>query len=57
MLVRAAMDELPIAIARPGMVVGDSRTGAITTFNTVYAPLRLYMTGRLRVFPMRPASA
>ena len=54
MLVRAAMDKLPIAIARPAMVVGDSRSGAITTFNTVYAPLRLYMTGRLRVFPMRP---
>ena len=54
MLVRAAMDELPIAIARPAMVVGDSRSGAITTFNTVYAPLRLYLTGRLRVFPMRP---
>jgi long-chain acyl-CoA synthetase len=54
MLVRAAMDELPIAIARPAMVVGDSRTGAIMRFNTVYAPLRLYMTGRLRLFPMRP---
>ncbi|MGH2640174.1 MAG: AMP-binding protein [Actinomycetota bacterium] len=54
MLVRTAMDELPIAIARPAMVVGDSRSGAIRTFNTVYAPLRLYMTGRLRVFPMRP---
>jgi long-chain acyl-CoA synthetase len=54
MLVRAAMDELPIAIARPAMVVGDSKTGAIKTFNTVYAPLRLYLTGRLRLFPMRP---
>ena len=55
MLVRAAMAAgQPIAIARPGMVVGDSRTGAIKTFNTVYAPLRLYLTGRLRIFPMRP---
>jgi long-chain acyl-CoA synthetase len=53
-LVRAAMDELPIVIARPGMVVGDSRTGAVKTFNTFYAPLRLYLTGRLRVLPMRP---
>jgi long-chain acyl-CoA synthetase len=48
------MDELPIVIARPGMVVGDSRTGAVKTFNTFYAPLRLYLTGRLRVLPMRP---
>jgi long-chain acyl-CoA synthetase len=53
-LVRAAMDELPIVIARPGMVVGDSRTGAVKTFNTFYAPLRLYLTGRLRILPMRP---
>lgn len=53
-LVRAAMRDLPIAIARPGMVVGDSRTGAVKTFNTIYAPLRLYLTGRLRIFPMRP---
>jgi long-chain acyl-CoA synthetase len=53
-LVRAAMDELPIAVARPGMVVGDSRTGAVKTFNTFYAPLRQYLTGRLRILPMRP---
>jgi long-chain acyl-CoA synthetase len=55
MLVRAAMAAgQPIAIARPGMVVGDSRTGAITNFNTVYGPLRLYLTEQLRIFPMRP---
>jgi long-chain acyl-CoA synthetase len=54
MSARAAMNELPIAIARPGMVVGDSRTGAVKTFNTFYAPLRQYLTGRLRVLPMRP---
>lgn len=55
MLVRAAMAAgLPVAIARPGMVVGHSETGAIKTFNTVYAPLRLYLNGRFRIFPMRP---
>jgi long-chain acyl-CoA synthetase len=54
MLVRAAMAaDQPIAIARPGMVVGDSRTGAVKTFNTFYAPLRPYLTGRIRVLPMR----
>ena len=53
-LVRDAMPELPIAIARPGMVVGDSRTGAIKTFNTFYVPLRLYLTGRARILPTRP---
>jgi long-chain acyl-CoA synthetase len=50
---REAMRDLPVAIARPGMVVGDSRTGAITTFNTIYPLVRRYLTGELRVLPMR----
>ena len=53
-LVQAARDELPISIFRPGMIVGDSRTGAIQTFNTVYGPLRLYLTGKLSVLPASP---
>jgi long-chain acyl-CoA synthetase len=52
-LVRAAADQLPVSIFRPGMVVGHSRSGAIRTFNTLYTPLRLYLTGRLRVLPAR----
>jgi long-chain acyl-CoA synthetase len=52
--VRAAMRELPVSVFRPGMVVGDSRTGEIRAFNTVYVPLRLYLSGRLRVVPARP---
>lgn len=50
-LVREQSEALSITILRPGMVVGDSQTGEIKTFNTVYAPLRLYLTGRLRVVP------
>ena len=50
-LVQAAMRELPITVFRPGMIVGDSHTGAIKSFNTVYYPLRLYLTGKLRVVP------
>jgi long-chain acyl-CoA synthetase len=46
-LVEAAKRELPVSVFRPGMVVGDSQTGAIKTFNTVYYPLRLYLTGKL----------
>ena len=38
-LVQAAKTELPISIFRPSMVVGDSKTGAIKTFNTFYFPL------------------
>jgi long-chain acyl-CoA synthetase len=31
--VQTARDRLPIAVFRPGMIVGDSRTGEIKTFN------------------------
>jgi len=52
--VRAAMRELPVSVFRPGMVVGDSLSGEIRAFNTVYVPLRLYLCGRLRLVPVRP---
>jgi long-chain acyl-CoA synthetase len=53
-LVQAAKADLPISVFRPGMVVGDSRNGAIKTFNTLYFPLRLYLTGKIRIFPVKP---
>ena len=53
-LVKAARAELPVTVVRPAMIVGDTHTGAIKTFNTVYAPLRRYLTRRLRVVPARP---
>ena len=51
-LIQAAKDELPISVFRPSMVVGDSKTGAIKTFNTFYFPLRLYLTGKMRFMPV-----
>lgn len=45
---------LPVSIFRPGMIVGDSHSGAVKAFNTLYYPLRLYMTSRLRIAPARP---
>ena len=42
---------IPFSIFRPGMVVGDSETGEIKTFNTVYALLKLYLNGKLRFIP------
>ncbi|MCL5257570.1 MAG: AMP-binding protein [Chloroflexi bacterium] len=50
-LVQAAKAEMPVSVFRPGMVVGDSQTGEIKTFNTIYYPLRLYLTGHLRILP------
>ncbi|HUY99840.1 MAG TPA: SDR family oxidoreductase [Thermomicrobiaceae bacterium] len=52
-LVQAAARELPVSIFRPGMIVGDSRTGYVRTFNTIYPPLRLYLAGKLRLIPAR----
>jgi len=52
-LVREAGREIPVSIFRPGMVVGDSATGYVRSFNTLYVPLRLYLTKRLRVLPVR----
>jgi len=51
LLVRAASSELPVSIVRPAMIVGDSRTGDVKTFNTFYTPLRLLLSGKLRIIP------
>ena len=51
-LIQAAKTELPVSVFRPSMVVGDSKTGAIKTFNTFYFPLRLYLTGKMRFMPV-----
>jgi len=42
---------LPYTIFRPGMVVGNSETGKIKTFNTLYVLLKLYLNGKLRFIP------
>lgn len=47
---------LPISIFRPGMIVGDSKTGYIKTFNTLYVPLRLYLSGNQRILPVKSSS-
>ncbi|MFA5364184.1 MAG: AMP-binding protein [Candidatus Bathyarchaeia archaeon] len=53
-LVSKAKNELPVSVFRPSLVVGDSQTGYVKTFNTVYYLLRLYLTGQLRVVPVNP---
>jgi thioester reductase-like protein len=53
-LVRARMGEVPTVIARPSIVVGDSRTGVTTSFNTMYWPLRAYVQRHWRLAPARP---
>ena len=53
LLVQKAKAELSISVFRPSMVVGDSQTGAIKTFNTLYFPLKLYLTGKMRAMPVK----
>ncbi len=50
-LVHDAMADLPVTVVRPAMIVGDSRTGEITTFNTFYVALRRYLVRGSRVVP------
>ena len=54
--VREAGASIPISIFRPGMIVGDSFTGEVRTFNTVYYPLRLYFEHGIRVVPVSSSS-
>lgn len=52
-LVRDAMPDLPVSIFRPGMIVDDSQSGTISTFNTIHPLLRRYLTGSLPIVPVR----
>lgn len=45
---------LPFSICRPGMIVGNSRTGRVRSFNTVYYILKLLLLGKLPVLPVGP---
>ncbi len=52
-LAARAMDEIPVSVFRPGQIVGDSRTGRVKNFNTLYYPLKIYLKGQTRVFPIK----
>jgi len=54
-LIQRAKSSLPISVFRPGLIVGHSKTGTIKTFNTIYFPLRLYLTRKPRIIPLDPA--
>ncbi len=54
-LVRAS--RLPFSICRPGMIVGNSKSGRVKSFNTVYYVLKLMLLRKLRVLPIKPEAA
>jgi thioester reductase-like protein len=54
-LLRAATD-LPIAVARPSIVVGHSRSGWTSAFNVLYWPMRAFERGLIEEVPAREDS-
>jgi nucleoside-diphosphate-sugar epimerase len=42
---------VPFAVARPSVVVGDSRTGRISRFENIYMIFKLIAEGRVRTLP------
>jgi thioester reductase-like protein len=54
-LLRAA-DELPLAVARPSIVVGHSVSGWTSAFNVLYWPMRAFERGLLDEVPAREDS-
>ena len=54
--VHAAASRLPVVVARPGIVMGDSRTGWTPAFNVLYWPLRAFARGLLPAVPARPGA-
>lgn len=53
-LVRSRMEQIPITILRPSIVVGDSRTGATSSFKMMYWPLKIYARRLWRTVPGYP---
>jgi long-chain acyl-CoA synthetase len=47
-------DDLPLVIARPSIVVGESSTGWTPTFNVIYWPLQAFARGLLQRVPASP---
>jgi long-chain acyl-CoA synthetase len=56
LLLREAMADLPIAVHRPAIVVGDSRTGQTGAWKVLYWPLKVIARGWLPVIPYDPGS-
>jgi long-chain acyl-CoA synthetase len=52
--IAGAASELPIVVARPSIVVGDSKSGWTPVFNVIYWPLRAFSRGLLDEVPVDP---
>ncbi len=54
---RVRASGIPYSIVRPGMIVGDSGTGWIRNFNTVYYVLKLILLRKMTVLPVSPETS
>jgi thioester reductase-like protein len=52
--IRAAADGLPLVIARPSIIVGDSRSGWTSAFNVIYWPMRAFARGLMDEIEIDP---
>ena len=52
--VRDSARDLPVAIYRPSIIVGEEGTGRTSSFNMIYWPARVYASGAWRICPGRP---
>jgi thioester reductase-like protein len=52
----AASEDLPLAVARPSIVVGHSVSGWTSAFNVLYWPMRAFERGLLQEVPAREDS-
>jgi long-chain acyl-CoA synthetase len=50
-LVRGHAERMPIQVFRPSIIVGDSTTGWTTSFNVIYAPLKVFQRQRIYAIP------
>ena len=53
-LVRSRLKDMPGVIMRPSIIVGDSRTGATTSFKMMYWPLKIYARRLWKTVPGYP---
>lgn len=53
-VIRCSPLDLPLVVARPSIVVGDSRCGWTPAFNVIYWPLRAFCRGLIDTIPASP---
>jgi thioester reductase-like protein len=53
-LIAAQAADLPLVVARPSIVVGETDTGWTPAFNVIYWPLQAFARGMLDRLPARP---